>query len=428
MVADDGGFDSPTASAGGPPSSPFGESSSFDPAASSGPPSDNPATGQPLPQTDSQPASSATAPAPSPSSEAPPLSAAPTAPVTTSITSVITTISTEAGSIAPATITLTSTSELPLTTPVPSSTTPTAASTSTTSSSTLLPSPTAASDGNEGSSTNGTTIAVAVAVPLVSVALIVFALLFFFRRRKQKKGAEEMRRKEAEEYDYNPNLDPSLPAVSPPSGDGEDNPYEMRQDDTSGYRGWGTTQSGRKLSTTLSNGTAAPIGVAVSDGSPSMVGTATSGPGASPTQPSASETTSGDPLLTGAHRPTTADSETIGELGGAPIAGSKREIHRGISNASSAYSAGNRSDASGEASAPADSRSAPYYTPHDAGSDDDGALRPQPPYDGPYGGGGGGGGSNGQPIIRDVQARRNTRIENPSVYPPPGNAGIAQNF
>lgn len=32
------------------------------------------------------------------------------------------------------------------------------------------------------------------------------------------------------------------------------------------------------------------------------------------------------------------------------------------------------------------------------------------------------------PVIRDVQARRNTRIESPSVFPQQGNAGIAQNF
>ncbi|KAL5333775.1 hypothetical protein BJX70DRAFT_380027 [Aspergillus crustosus] len=40
-------------------------------------------------------------------------------------------------------------------------------------------------------------------------------------------------------------------------------------------------------------------------------------------------------------------------------------------------------------------------------------------YNDPYG---------GQPVIRDVQARRNTQIQNPSVFPRQGNAGIAQNF
>jgi hypothetical protein len=32
-----------------------------------------------------------------------------------------------------------------------------------------------------------------------------------------------------------------------------------------------------------------------------------------------------------------------------------------------------------------------------------------------------------QPVIRDVQARRNTRIENPSHFPQQS-AGISQNF
>ncbi|KAL2833640.1 hypothetical protein BJY01DRAFT_224898 [Aspergillus pseudoustus] len=36
--------------------------------------------------------------------------------------------------------------------------------------------------------------------------------------------------------------------------------------------------------------------------------------------------------------------------------------------------------------------------------------------------------AGGQPVIRDVQARRNTQIQNPSVFPRQGNAGIAQNF
>jgi hypothetical protein len=37
-------------------------------------------------------------------------------------------------------------------------------------------------------------------------------------------------------------------------------------------------------------------------------------------------------------------------------------------------------------------------------------------------------GAGQQPVIRDVSARRNTRIENPSVFPQQGNSGIAQNF
>lgn len=47
------------------------------------------------------------------------------------------------------------------------------------------------------------------------------------------------------------------------------------------------------------------------------------------------------------------------------------------------------------------------------------------PQHGPYGDGTYGG---GHPVIRDVPARRNTRIENPSVFPQQGSSGIAQNF
>ena len=52
---------------------------------------------------------------------------------------------------------------------------------------------------------------------------------------------------------------------------------------------------------------------------------------------------------------------------------------------------------------------------------DPGYYQPGPYGDNSYGGG-------QQPVIRDVQARRNTRIENPSVFPQQGNSGIAQNF
>lgn len=254
-------------------------------------------------------------------------------------------------------------------------------------------------------------------VPLVGVALIVLALLFFWRRRKQKKNAEELRRKEVEEYGYNPNNDPTLPAVAATSSNG-DEPYEMRQDD-GGYRGWGATQGSRKLSTTLSNGNG-PIGVALSDGSPQPAGHAMTSPAVSPTYPPpTSEAHSGEALLNSPHRPPTADSETIGELGGAPVAGTKRDIHRGPSNASSSYSAANRSDASGEGSVQGAAHPANYYS--DGLYYDEGNYRQQGPYaDGSYGG--------GQPVIRDVQARRNTRIENPSVFPQQVNAGIAQNF
>jgi hypothetical protein len=96
-----------------------------------------------------------------------------------------------------------------------------------------------------------------------------------------------------------------------------------------------------------------------------------------------------------------------------PLAtGHAPDIRRGISNASSAYSTAHHSDSSDDAvqGAPVGSQ---YYEDHG---------RPQPNAYGEmtYGG--------PQPVIRDVQARRNTRIETPTVVPQHGNAGIAQNF
>ena len=263
----------------------------------------------------------------------------------------------------------------------------------------------------------------AVVVPVVAVALIVLALLFFWRRRKQRKDAEELRRKEVEEYGFNPNNDPTLPAVGAMGAAGAagsfgDEPSEMRETDGSGYRGWGATPaSARKASTTLSSGNGA-IGMARSDSGSNPGGYA---PG-SPTNGTApnSDVHSGDPLVGSPNgRPLTAGSETLGALGAAPAAMSNsRDIRRGPSNASSAYSGANRSDASGEASVPGGAPGPHYYND---GTYYDEAIPQHGPYgDGTYGG--------GQPVIRDVQARRDTRIESPLVFPQQGNAGIAQNF
>lgn len=260
----------------------------------------------------------------------------------------------------------------------------------------------------------GGKIAVAVVVPVAAVALIVLAALFFWRKRKQRKDAEELRRKEVEEYGYNPNNDPTLPAVGGASSNG-DEPPNMRETDGAGYRGWGTTSTARKPSTTLSSGNG-QIGVARSD-SGSNPGGYSAG---SPT--GGTDVQSGDPLVgspTNA-RPTTADSETIGALGSAPAAmGNRqdRDIHRGPSNASSAYSGAHRSDTS-ETGVPGNTSGQQHY--NEGMYYDEGMPQHGPYGDGTY--------SGGQPVIRDVQARRNTRIENPTVFPQQGNAGIAQNF
>lgn len=236
----------------------------------------------------------------------------------------------------------------------------------------------------------GGTVAVAVVVPVVGVALILLAAYWFWRKRKATKLAEEERRKEVEEYAFNPNNDPTLPAVG------------MVQDDNSGYRGWGTTSIGRHPSTNPSGG------MTHSDNG--------SVPGYHHA-PSPSDDTIH--FSEGNDRPLSAEVEPVGVLGSAPIASANRSagINRGPSNASSAYSTANHSDASEDSRMSGARPSAQFYEENPYYSE------VQQPY-GSYGDAAYG----GQPVIRDVQARRNTRIENPAVFPRQGNAGISQNF
>jgi hypothetical protein len=246
----------------------------------------------------------------------------------------------------------------------------------------------------------GGTIAVAVVVPIVAVDLLVLAGLFLWRKRKARKDAEELRRKEVEEYGYTPNNDPTLPAVGAAGSDG---PFEMREDGSSGYRGWGTTavaSSGRKASTTLSGPSAGGIGMAYSEGT-------------SPTHGPVSDTRSDNPLVDG--RPISGETEMLGAMGPAATANRSGDINRGPSNASSSYSAANRSDGSGEVPAAGGA----YYNQYDTGNPYGETQPGSPPA--------GRAEMSGQPIIRDVQARRNTRIENPSHFPQQS-AGISQNF
>lgn len=187
----------------------------------------------------------------------------------------------------------------------------------------------------------------------------------------------------------------------------------MKETDGAGYRGWGATSAAHKPSTTLSSGNG-QIGVARSDSGSNPGGY----PASSPTI--ATDAHSNDPLVgSPGARPATGDSETIGALGAVPTAGNRqdRDINRGPSNASSAYSGGHRSDTSGDG-IPGGAAGPQYY--NEGMYYDEGIPQHGPYGDGSYNG--------GQPVIRDVQARRNTRIENPAIFPPPGNAGIAQNF
>lgn len=105
---------------------------------------------------------------------------------------------------------------------------------------------------------------------------------------------------------------------------------------------------------------------------------------------------------------------------------SNKDINRGPSNASSAYSTGRaQSQLSDDMAPPGAGAGAgagapgPYY--HEEGP----YYNEATPQHGPYGDG-----SYGveQPVVRDVQARRNTRIEKAPTFPQPGNSGVATNF
>lgn len=235
----------------------------------------------------------------------------------------------------------------------------------------------------------------AVVVPIAGVALLVVGAIVWWRKRKQRKSAEEERRKEVEDYNYNPNADPTLPDMG---GGGAAGAFEMREDGSSGYRGWGSTtaggSTGRKASTTMSGGVA---GIAYSDAT-------------SPTRGGQSDTRSGEPLV-GDGVQSGLEGEILGAMG--PTTDNQGNVQRGPSNASSSYSAAGRSDGSGENSVGVAYGGAGYY---DQGGNN--------PYGEPnsYSQGPG-----NQPVIRDNPARRNTRIENPSHFPQQS-AGISQNF
>ncbi|KAM0559371.1 hypothetical protein ACHAPJ_004395 [Fusarium lateritium] len=226
-------------------------------------------------------------------------------------------------------------------------------------------------------------VAIGVAVPIAAIAILALLGLFWWKKRKTRRQAEEERRKEVEDYAYNPNADPTIPAVGMADGG-----YEMREDGSSGYRGWGNTtlgSTGRKASTTLSGGVGAYSDIT------------------SPTRGNMSDGRSGEPLMDGSHSP---EGEILGAMGPSTANNRGADVHRGPSNASSSYSAAGRSDASDPMGVPYGTGGA-YYDQYN-----------QNPYN-----------ENGaqQAIIRDNPARRNTRIENPAHYPQQS-AGISQNF
>lgn len=283
---------------------------------------------------------------------------------------------------------------------IPSSTTSSAATSSTAAGADQLQNSGSSSSGSSSGLGTGGTVAIAVVIPVVGVALIVAALIFFWRRNKKNKALKEQRRKEVEEYGYNPNHDPTLPAV----GAGADSPPEMSED-AGGYRGWGgasATAAGssaaRKASTNLSSANGG-IGMAYSD----------DGRQPSPGSPPHAHTNSeggysGEPLVDGHNA---AEGAAIGAATGTAGASG---VTRGPSNASSTYSAAGHTEGSDDGAGAYDhdyntnySQYAPYR-PSQTNYDD-------------------------QPVIRDVSARRQTKLESPSVWPQQGNSGgISQNF
>jgi hypothetical protein len=215
--------------------------------------------------------------------------------------------------------------------------------------------------------------------------------------------AEEQRKAEIEDYGFNPNQDPTLATAAYAETGSE------MAEDNSGYRGWGTTTSAqRKPSTTLGSGSRGAAGAAAGTG---MSETSSTQGGNAYTHAPSEETHNGEGIATGA-----LAGGAMGAAASRRRSNDPSNIHRGVSNASSAYSAGPaHTDASEEmpGSAPA-----PYY--HEEGPYNyiDAQAQQGPYGDGTYH-------PSGQPVIRNNPARRNTRIERAPTYP---NVGIAQNF
>lgn len=244
------------------------------------------------------------------------------------------------------------------------------------------PTPTDGSSGDGGGLNDKGKVAVGVVVPIVAIAILAVLGLWWWRKRKARLEEEAERRKEVEDYSYNPNNDPTIPAV----GVASDGAYEMRSDGSAGYRGWGSTVAGsmgRKASTTMSGGAAAG---AFSDGT---------GP---------SRSVAGEGAYAAEH--SSQEGEILGAMGPS-AANNPSNVRRGPSNASSSYSVGGRSEGSDTYNGPAGA----YYDQYGQG---------------PYAENGAQAGA-GQAIIRDNPARRNTQIENSAHYPQQS-AGIAQNF
>ncbi|EWC45743.1 hypothetical protein DRE_05080 [Drechslerella stenobrocha 248] len=256
---------------------------------------DAPPTGAPEPSTGGD---TTTPPPPPPPPPSP--SPSPTSPPVTVIT-------VTPSSVPDETITVTTTSLN--TDPIPSSSittsTPPSSSTSTSASisATAVPS-------TGGGLSQPAKIAIAIIIPIFAVVLIAFLGIFFWRRYKKRKDSEEMRRKEVEEYGYNPNNDvsgtgaPILGASNVPNHNGD-----MADSDGAGYRGWGNTAGGRKVSAPLSASNTATTNPGYTK-APHLEGGMASGMQQQYTPPSHPELYGSPVLPTTA--PATADSTAIG--------------------------------------------------------------------------------------------------------------------
>lgn len=321
---------------------------------------------------------------------------------------------TTGGTAGPTVVTITST-QAPVTV-TPSNTQAISSSSSHSATPSILGASGSDGQGGSGLSSSGK-IAIAVIIPIVVIALLFFFGIFLWKKRRARKSAEEQRKDEMAEYGFNPNNDPTLVPVGAAYTDGG-----SEADD--GYRGWGTTSSNpRKASTTMGSNSKGPNGMAYSD--------TTSQPGNHAYQGSpnnlASEHWSGDPLI-GSHN---EGIDGVGALGAAAAAGGataamsrnnrvSQGIQRGPSNASSSYS---YNPAHSEASSDTPGATGNYHqeeVPYNIYND-------VAPAHGPYGDGTYAAGGAEQPVIRDVQARRNTKIERVPTFPQT-QGGISQNF
>ncbi|CAZ79237.1 unnamed protein product [Tuber melanosporum] len=387
----------------------------------------------------------ATTPSPSPPPNPPQTTLAPT----THIDTIITTASASSRRVTTTVITSTSVPSATASAPHSKISRPSSTGSLTSSSSSASDtSPTAAvtGGGRSGGGLNGTTrVVVAVVVPIIGVALIAIGLLFLWKQRQKRKADAEARRKEVEEYGYNPNQNPHGGAIAGAAAargiDGEPGQYEMAESEATGYRGWGSTNGGRKLSgmgssVATSQQPLSPVGMGFSEGGYNRPLEGPDGYAGVATSPSASNFPAGNTPSTDGHSlaplincrgnpPSTADSSVIGAMNGPQTADNSEGIHRGISNASSNYSAVTHSTKS-DRGQPLSHHDAQYYGA-DAVYDDGYYYSNHPPHQ--YSDDAG---SAQVPVIRDVQARRNTRIETPTNthFPQQGNtgSGIAQNF